>query len=339
MARQTTPLVHLSRPPLERMMRIHEELQDNTLPNCTKLAEKLEVSTKTIMRDLAFMRDRLGLPVEYDEQIYAYRYSYPVKNFPTVQINEGELLALLVAQRALEQYKGTPYHEQLAHAFEKLAGGLRDKVSFTPTESLQSVSFHHLGLGKADMKIFDKLSHALHESLEVEFAYLKPKAREAERRHVRPYHLANRENFWYLVGYDLDRDALRHFAVSRMQSIAVTIRKFERPADFSPEKHFGKSFGAFVGTGDFKVVIRFSADAAHRVKERFWHESQETRELPDGGIELTLQVDDLDEVVRWVVTWGDQARAIAPKELVARVRTLVNRLTKHYRADQGQRLS
>jgi hypothetical protein len=69
------------------MMRIHEELQDNTLPNCTKLAEKLEVSTKTVTRDLAFMRDRLGLPVEYDEQIYAY----PVKNFPTVQINEGEL--------------------------------------------------------------------------------------------------------------------------------------------------------------------------------------------------------------------------------------------------------
>jgi hypothetical protein len=73
------------------MMRIHEELQDNTLPNCTKLAEKLDVSTKTVMRDLAFMRDRLGLPGEYDEQIYAYRYGYPVKNFPMVQIDEGEL--------------------------------------------------------------------------------------------------------------------------------------------------------------------------------------------------------------------------------------------------------
>ena len=46
------------------MMRIHEELQDGRLTNCTKLAELLEVSTKTIARDLGFMGDRFGLPVE-----------------------------------------------------------------------------------------------------------------------------------------------------------------------------------------------------------------------------------------------------------------------------------
>lgn len=50
-----------SRPPLDRMMRIHEQLQDGHLTNCTKLAKLLEVSTKTVARDLEFMRDRLGL--------------------------------------------------------------------------------------------------------------------------------------------------------------------------------------------------------------------------------------------------------------------------------------
>jgi len=131
------------------MLRIHEELQDGYLTNCSKLAGKLEVSTKTIMRDLAFMRDQLDLPVEYDSQTYSWRYSYPVKNFPTVQVSEGELLALLVAQKALEQYKGTPYHDQLAHAFEKLSAGLNDRVSFSASSSLGSVSFHHLGLSSA----------------------------------------------------------------------------------------------------------------------------------------------------------------------------------------------
>ena len=64
-----------SRPPLVRMMRIHEELQDGRLTNCTKLAELLEVSTKTIARDLGFMGDRFGLPVEYDPRTYAWRYT------------------------------------------------------------------------------------------------------------------------------------------------------------------------------------------------------------------------------------------------------------------------
>ena len=330
MGRQTTPLVHLSRPPLERMMRIHEELQDNTLPNCTKLAQKLEVSTKTVMRDLAFMRDRLGLPIEYDEQIYAYRYGYPVKNFPTVQISEGELLALMVAEKALKEYEGTPYHGQLAHAFEKLSAALRSKVSFAP-DCMNSVSFHHTGLGRADLKVFDRLSQALRDSCEIEFDYVKAGAREVESRRVRPYHLSNRENFWYVVAHDTDRSDLRHFAVARMRNVTVTARKFERPADFDPEQHFAKSFGAFVGKGDHRVVVRFSPQVAGRIRERIWHRSQVEKERSDGSLEIALQVNGLDEVERWVLGWGEHVEVIAPRELVDRVRRTAERVRKLYR--------
>ena len=319
-----------SRPPLARMMRIHEELQDGRLTNCTKLAKKFEASTKTIMRDLAFMRDQLDLPVEYDPKTYSWRYTYPVKNFPTVQVSEGELLALLVAQKALEQYKGTPYHDQLAHAFDKLSSGLHDRVSFSPSGSLSNVSFHHLGLGKADLKIFGKLSQGLMQCLEIEFTYKKPKSNEAETRRVQPYHLANRDNSWYLVGFDLDRGALRHFAIVRMQSITVTTKKFTRPADFSPEKHFEKSFGAFVGTGDYRVTIRFSKEAAGRMRERFWHESQETKELSDGRIEFSVLLDNLTEIQRWVLGWGAEAEVIAPKELREQVRSAADATRKLY---------
>jgi len=52
------PRAQLSRPPLERMLRIHEELRCGTLTNCTKLVKLLEVSRKTVVRDIAFMRDR-----------------------------------------------------------------------------------------------------------------------------------------------------------------------------------------------------------------------------------------------------------------------------------------
>src|SRR4051812_33336686 len=121
----TVPAARLSRPPLERMLRIHDELRRGALINCTKLVKALEVSRKTVVRDIAFMRDRLDLPIEYDAQVQAYRYTHPVSSFPTVQVTEGELLALLVARRALEQYQGTPFHRQLEVAFDKLVGGLK----------------------------------------------------------------------------------------------------------------------------------------------------------------------------------------------------------------------
>lgn len=312
------------------MLRIHEILQDGRQTNCTKLAEQLEVSSKTIMRDLAFMRDQLDLPCEYDPQTFSWRYGYPVKNFPTVQISEGELLALLVARKALEQYKGTPYHDQLAAAFDKLSAGLNDRISFSPTGTLGNISFHQAGLGRSDLKLFEKLSRAVNDSREVEFDYRKPASTAVERRRVQPYHLANRESAWYLVGHDLDRGALRTYSLARMKSLAVAERRFARPSDFSPEKFFGKAFGAFVGTGDYRVVVRFSAVVADQIRERFWHESQETRDLPDGGVEFSVQLGGLDEIVRWILGWAGEAEVIGPKELRDLVRQRAEATTQRY---------
>jgi hypothetical protein len=79
----------LSRPPLERMMKIHDDLRRSALVNCTRLADTLEVSRKTIVRDIAFMRDRLELPIEFDPRINAYRYTHPVNAFPAVHGDRG----------------------------------------------------------------------------------------------------------------------------------------------------------------------------------------------------------------------------------------------------------
>lgn len=319
-----------SRPPLARMLRIHEILQDGRQTNCTKLAEQLEVSTKTIMRDLAFMRDQLDLPCEYDAQTFTWRYAYPVKNFPTVQISEGELLALLVARKALEQYKGTPYHAQLAHAFDKLSAGLNDRISFSPTGTLGNISFHQAGLGRSDLKLFERLARAVNESHEVAFDYRKPGGAAVESRRVQPYHLANRESAWYLVGHDLERGALRTFSLARMQALAVTERRFVRPAEFSAEKFFCKAFGAFVGTGDYHVVVRFTAAIADQIRERFWHESQEVRDLPGGVVEFSVQLGGLDEIVRWLLGWGGDAEVVSPPELRELVRAKAEAIARRY---------
>ena len=326
------PRAQLSRPPLERMLRIHDELRRGALVNCTKLVKALEVSRKTIVRDIAFMRDRLDLPIEFDAQIQAYRYTQPVNSFPTVNVTEGELLALLVAQRALEQYRGTPFHRQLALAFDKLAGGLRDRISFSPADELRAVSFKNIGLGRTDLAIFNALSGAVLRSTEVTFDYRKPADAGKTPRRVRPYHLANRENSWYLIGFDLERAALRTFALPRSANVAVTKEHFTRPADFSPEDFFSSALGVLGGAGDYRVVIRFTATVAERVREREWHESQEMRELPHGALELRLRLGALMEVEQWVLGWGAAAEGVAPAELRESIRQTVAALAVRYGA-------
>jgi predicted DNA-binding transcriptional regulator YafY len=326
------PRAQLSRPPLQRMLKIHDELRRDALVNCTKLMKSLEVSRKTVVRDIAFMRDQLNLPIEFDAQIQAYRYTHPVNAFPTVHVTEGELLALLVAQRALQQYRGTPFHRQLEIAFEKLAGGLRDRISFSPADELRAVSFKNIGLGKTDLAVFNALSAAVLRQEEVTFDYRKPGSPGKIPRRVRPYHLANRENLWYLVGFDLERQALRTYALPRIADVAVTKERFTRPEDFSPEKFFASALGVLGGSGNYQLVIRFAATVAERVREREWHESQEMRELPDGGLEVRMRLGALLEVEQWVLGWGAAAEVVAPAELRASIRKTVAKLAANYGA-------
>jgi proteasome accessory factor B len=312
------------------MLRIHEILRRTTLVNCTRLVKELEVCRKTVLRDIAFMRDRLDLPIEYDPLIQSYRYTQPVDAFPTVQVTEGELVALLVARRALEQYRGTPFHRQLEISFEKLARGLKDRISFSPAEELRAVSFKNIGLGKMDLAVFNALSGAVLRQQEVSFDYKRLGAARKTRRGVRPYHLAHRENLWYLIGFDLERQALRTFALPRISAVEVSGERFSRPSDFSTEKFFASALGVLGGERDIRVVIRFSPEAADRVREREWHESQEMRELPTGGLELRLRLGALAEVEQWVLGWGAGAEVVEPASLRTSMRRTAAALTAKY---------
>src|SRR5579872_613286 len=128
-AKRKSARVPGSRPPLERMLRIHQLIQSGAFPNATKLAAELEVSTKSIHRDLEFMRDRLQLPLEFDRARFGYHYTEEVSSFPTVQITEGELFALVVAEKALQQYRGTSFEKPLLSALRKMEQSLPDTIS------------------------------------------------------------------------------------------------------------------------------------------------------------------------------------------------------------------
>lgn len=78
-----------SRPPLVRMMKLHERLMENQYPNCRQLADEFEVSAKTVQRDVNFMRDRMGLPIEYDKGRFGFRYTRAVSGFPSMAVPAG----------------------------------------------------------------------------------------------------------------------------------------------------------------------------------------------------------------------------------------------------------
>jgi proteasome accessory factor B len=326
------PASLLSRPPLERMMRIHQAVVAGKYPNATTLAEEIEVTTKTIHRDVEFMRDRLQLPIEYNSRRYGYYYTQPVSSFPTLQITEGELFALLVAEKALQQYRGTNFEKPLLSAFRKMESSLPETVSLNLSEWEQSISFRTSVEPILDLEVFDLLAKATARREQLQLQYRKPGSKQNESRTIDPYHLANVNGEWFLFAYDHLRKNIRTFVPSRIESAWPTGKKFVRPAKFSLEKILRDSFGVHSGQSEYQVVIRFDPYAADYVREKRWHPSQQLRELPGGEIELRLKLSSLGEVQRWVLGWGGSARVIEPPELIRSVHEAASRIIQGTRA-------
>jgi proteasome accessory factor B len=315
-----------SRPPLERMLRIHQSIQSGKFPNASVLARELEVSSKSIHRDIEFMRDRLELPIAYDGARFGYHYTGEVNSFPTVQITEGEIFALLVAEKALQQYRGTSFEKPLLSAIKKMEQSLPDTISLNLADIEQTISFRTRAEPILNLNIFDALAKATAHRRQIEIIYRKPGRRETEQRMIDPYHLANINGEWYLFAYDHGRKDIRTFVPVRIQSVKQTGKTFERAEKFSLEKRLRNSFGVHSGEGNFDVVIRFDGRAADLIGEKKWHESQKLREVKGGEVEMTLKLSSLVEIERWVLSWGGDARVLKPKELAEAVRRSAKRI-------------
>jgi len=295
-------------------LRIHQALQAGGFPNATKLAREAEVSTKTIHRDIEFMRDRLNLPIEFASSNNGYFYKGEVSAFPTMQITEGEIFALVVAEKALQQYRGTSFEKPLLSAIKKMEQALPDTISLNLADIEQTISFRTRAEPILDLEIFDALARAVAQRQQLELHYRKP-GQPAEKRLVDAYHLANINGEWYLFAYDHARKDLRTFVPARIKSVKPTGMTFERTQQFSLEKRLRDSFGVHSGEGEFDVVIRFNARAADYIREKKWHPSQTLRNLKGGGAELKMKLSSLAEVQRWVLSWGGDAKVLKPQEL------------------------
>jgi len=320
-----------SRPPLERMQRLHDLLSNEQRVNCQQLGKDFEVSYKTIQRDLDFMRDRLNLPIEYDPTRYSFRYTEKVEAFPLLQVSEGEILALFVAQKVLAQYHGTPFEKTLGSAFQKLTGALKETVSFDLGEWGSDYSFRVTGASAADLEVFRLLARAIVQRQEISFSYQSLRASAPETRSVHPYHLANIDNAWYLLAYDPQRAQIRTFALPRIQKPVLTKKTFDRPRGFSAEKELKGGFGVFSGSGKYCIKVRFDSFAARLVRERDWHPTQKIREIKGGGIELEMTLGALEEIERWILSWGNHAKVLSPKALTDSVQKRVRSMQKLYR--------
>lgn len=320
----------LKRPAIERMLRIHQRLQSSSYPNCSSLSREMEVSAKTISRDIDFMRDRMQLPLDYHSGKHGYFYTREVQSLPTIDISEGELLALSIAQKAMDHYKGTPFERPLSNALNKLAASLPETITANLDELSESISFRQSRTSQIDDTLLNTFTRSALEKREITFNYRKLGAKAGEDRSLKTYHLTNFLGKWYAIGLDSKRNAIRTFLISRASSAKLGESTFKIPESFSAEDYLGSSFGIYSPEGTHDIRIRFLDPISEYIAENTWHPSQKVEYHKDGCITISFKLGNLTEVSSWILSWGENAIVESPDSLRQIIRDAAAKILAHY---------
>lgn len=315
-----------------RLAELDSWLRAGKYPNCPTFAKYWGYSPKTVQRDIAYLKSSLGAPIEFDRYHNGYHYTDTAWQLPGLDLTEGELFLLLVAEQMAEQFKGTPIAANLEGLFTKIRAALPDNVTIDLSYfKTQLISFHGHPVREISQRIWVSMFKALRANKIIRIHYQKPGSASTEEREVEPLHLGCIDGEWYLIAFCRMRQDIRHFAVSRTQAVKQT-RSIFKPREFDAKEYFANRFSRFIGEPGkiYDIVIRFSRDAAQWVSERTWHPKQKIETHRDGGLTLSFPVPALYEVKRWVLQWGADAEVLSPKELRDSVTKELGSLSKRY---------
>jgi predicted DNA-binding transcriptional regulator YafY len=292
---------------MKRLLVLHELMQQNKFPNCSSFAQEWEVSAKTIQRDIEFMKDQMGAPIEYDALKRGFYYTEPSFMMPAISMSEGELMALAIGTRALEQYKGTPVAAKLEGVLEKLSELLPDAISINPTELFSNFTFSAPPSIPIKPQIWETVVKGLLSKRQMEIAYNGQTAR------IHPLHMANLQGAWYLFVRFYDYDNFRQISIGRIEKTKL-LREAVDATGFDPKGLLSDTLYRFAGDNEpFTVKLVFDAEIAEQVLEQQWHPNQKTRTLKDGRVELEFAAKGDVEVKRWILAWGRYCTVKSPK--------------------------
>jgi len=173
------------------------------------------------------------------------------------------------------------------------------------------------------------VAEAIRLSRRLRILYCTPGSEPASRD-LDPYHGVRFEGDWYVVGHCHLRNEIRTFSLARMENIAVLKDTFRIPDDFDFTRLSGSHFGVHWSNNEYQVSIRFDREVAGYIRERRWHPTQRIDEHPDRSLTLSLTVNHLLELKRWVLSWGNMAQVIAPRSFVDEVKKTIDGMIGKY---------
>lgn len=256
-------------------------------PSARELAEKLEVSERSIYRYLYVINQIV--PIVYDSKLGGYRLSNPEAK-RVIPVTNREIALLLTIEDFLNKSSTS-----LARTFRSVMRKIMfagKKPTQQPFILLKTPSI------SIDEEKFNEITEAALNHEQILIKYHSINTGEITERLIDPYGLLFHDNLWFLYAYCHLRSDFRTFALDRIKEIKRINTKFEPLQGFSLPERLSQSWAIWEGE-PVKVRVRFSKEVAELIKRKpKWHPSEERGKHEEGTLEFTFTVSAKEEI-KW----------------------------------------
>jgi len=275
------------------------------------------VSPRTAYRDLDDLQ-LAGFPLFAEKSEKGNRWKFvDTYQFKVPQpFTFTELMSLHLSKDLFKVFKGTVFTESIETLFEKVQATLPPQTQ-AYLDRIQST--FHMGIKQYKdyrkfSKIIKKVNQAATECRRIEMLYLPLRSKKETHRKIDPYKIWIFEGTIYIIGFCHLRDEVRTFVIDRIKLLNLLDEKFELSCDFDLNEYTKHCFKVMQDEL-YTVKVRITPAWARYIGEKIWHESQKSRKLRNGSLELTFQVAGLDEIKQWIMSLGPEAYVEEPEGL------------------------
>lgn len=298
---------------IDRLIGILSILLQEEKTTAPELAERFEVSRRTINRDIDDLC-MAGIPIRTAQGAGGGISIMDGYRMDRTILTSKDMQTILAGLRSLDSVSGSSYYGQL---MEKLQTGSSEFISGRDSILIDLSSWYK---GSLAPKI-EVIQNAIENRHLLTFQYYAPSG-ESERS-IEPYYLVFKWSSWYVWGWCTDREDYRLFKLNRMDRVTESEQNFicrNAPIpDLSDEKIF---------PGGIRVKALFTSDVKWRLVEEFGPHC--FTEADDGRLLFTADYTDMENLVSWLLTFGEKAEVVEPPEIRSAIKHIAEEMTIQY---------
>lgn len=283
---------------IDRLIGILSVLLQEEKVTAPKLAEKFEVSRRTINRDIEDLC-RAGIPIRTAQGAGGGICIMEGYRMDRTLLTSKDMQMILAGLRSLDSVSGSHYYGQL---MEKIKAGSSDFVNGRDSILIDLSSWYKDSLAPK----MELIQMAIEEKRLLSFHYYAPKGESS--REIEPYDLIFKWASWYVWGWCCKREDFRLFKLNRMDGLRVSADQYEVRTVPMPDLSNERIF-----PGGIKVKAVFQPEMRWRLVEEFGPHCFEIQS--DGTLLFFSEYTDKNNLIDWMLTFRDQVEVLEPKEI------------------------